>query len=221
VTRTFRGLITSIAPTVLRGEWGSRLVAGLGELVDRLSDGMLQAVRSGWVGDDLGPAPDALSPAGNEVSLPRYRIETDDDYLARLETPWDIHPEGGTETLILEELASIGLTASFKYNQDWNWDNRPNYWSRFWVVITAHPWSTWQWGDGHTWGGGQSWGLDAESGYFDSLRAIVRKWKPPHYVCPNIIVVLDPVQWAADVAAMSGNWDQYVNRSRAAAFIDG
>jgi len=183
----------ALSPTVFQGDVGQKLMPGtLGVFFDAAAEGCNQAVKAWSFGSDTFP-PSALPYLGNGRSMPRYPIDT-----------------------------ALGLTAEVKdrTTSGWTWDGAmDSNWSRFWVVITGHPWVAWEWGDGTLWGEGKTWGSTATIAEVRSVRALVRKWKPAHTVCDRIIVVLDAVTWASEQP--DGTWDDPANRSKAAVYWKG
>lgn len=212
----------ALSPTVLQGERGQKLLPGtLGVLFDALTEGANQGVKARFPTSDTFP-PDALPYVGAGKALERYPIDTDATYKARVLDAWDAWAQAGTPTAIVRQLAALGLTATIKENHTagWNWDGSTANWSRFWVVITGHPWVGWTWGDGSIWGQPDlTWGSTATVDDVRSVRALVRKWKPAHVVCANIIVVLDAGTWAAEQP--DGTWGDPANRSAAAIYWNG
>lgn len=164
---------------------------------------------------------DAIAYKGRDRGLDRGPTETDAQYLARLRDAWTAWEFAGTETAIISQLALIGVTATIVENGDWDWDGNTGAWARFWVLIESSPWSgsTWQWGDGTRWGDGSTWGTTASVEEVETVRRIVRQWKPAHCFCDSIIVVVDPVTWAAEQP--DGTWGDWANRSLGAAYWNG
>lgn len=173
---------------VLRGKWGRRLVGTLHLLFSELAEGHRQAVRAPWIGDTVGPAADALGPAGQELSLPRYPLETDEQYETRLGRAWQDWPFAGDELTIIAQLAAAGWPGAQIYDpRHWPTAEPTGYWSQFWVFFPAgtHPVTSpgplvgsFTVGDGTIIG---PEGITPEQIY--TLRAIVRKWKPGDWVC--------------------------------------
>jgi hypothetical protein len=210
----------ALSPTVFQGDSGQRVLPGtLGVFFDAAAEGCNQAIKARFFGSDTFP-PSALPYLGDGRSMPRYPIDTDETYTARLRDAWETWKNAGTTTCIENQLAALGLTAEVKdrTTPGWNWDADVDNWSRFYVVITGHPWSRWLWGDGTLWGQ-RTWGSTATLDEVRSVRALVRKWKPAHVICEYIIVVLDGVTWAAEQP--DGTWDNPANRSRAAIYWRG
>jgi hypothetical protein len=99
----------------------------------------------------------------------------------------------------------------------WNWDQRPELWARFWLLIYSAndtPWSRdGLWGDGGTWGTPEvSWGSTATVSEAETIRGIVDQWKPAAALCEHIMIVfndaafdpLDPLYPLPD-----GTWGEY------------
>ena len=98
----------------------------------------------------------------------------------------------------MEELLSYGLTSVYMIrNYDWRTGLAPpgdwaNF-SRFWIVIDGHTWTEKFWGS-FTWGSG-TWGSTATQQESSDIRAIIKKRKAAHDICPNIIVVFSEAVW--------------------------
>jgi hypothetical protein len=211
----------ALSPTVFQGESGQKLLPGtLGVFFDAAAEGCNQAIKARFFDSDTFP-PTALPYLGAGRSMPRYALDSDTSYTARLRDAWNIWPQAGTKYGIESQLGALGLTAEVKdrTTAGWNWDGDHDNWSRFWVVITSHPWSPWEWGDGTLFGDGHTWGSDATLSEVQSVRALVRKWKPAHVICEHIIVVMDGVTWAAEQP--DGTWHNPANRSAAAIYWKG
>jgi hypothetical protein len=188
----YRNYIARIAARVLRGGPGERFAGAVALLFDWLSEGGRQAVRAFWIADrpGNGPAYDALGPAGQELSLPRYPGETWGQYHARLARAWDDWPLAGDETSILGQLAAAGFPGAVIYYPP----DAPAYlttWSQFAVFFArglhpvtgpGAPWGSFKWGDGTTYG---PTGITA--GQLQTIRSIIRKFKPAHWICPAIV----------------------------------
>ena len=169
----------------LRGKYGRRLVGAVGLLWEDLAHGFRDAVRGLWVGDEVGPAYDGLHPAGAELSLPRYPNETWTQYHQRLQRAWLDWPFAGDEDVLVAQLAAAGWPGAIIYFQ------ATGYWSEFWVFYPAgtHPVTA---GappvGGFTVGDGTVIGLlGITPAELHTLRAIVRKFKPAHWICRAII----------------------------------
>lgn len=163
--------------------------------------------------------PDALAPIGRDRRIVRGFDETDANYAVRLlRYLEDWRVSGNPYGLMNQILGYLGEpldiktvdnrgnwyrintsgTRSFYLDQgNWDWDDEPTKWSRFWIII--HGGSLFEsegtWGDGSTWGDGGTWGTTAIESQIRSIRSIVVDWKPAGTRCKNIIIALDPVSF--------------------------
>lgn len=173
---------------------GQRLMGTISLVLgDQISEGLRQAVRSGWIGDDdTGPADDALGPAGSELSLPRYPDETAAQYHARLDRAWDDWPTAGHETSTVAQLAAAGFPGAVIYHaREWPTTGRTDWWSQFWVMFPAGTHTataagpligSFTIGPSITIG---PVGISAEN--MLAMRALILKFKPAHWICSGII----------------------------------
>lgn len=180
-------------PRVFRSGFGERLVGVFALMFDLLAEGTRQAVRAAWVGDRvIGPAADALPDLGDQRSLPAYPTETFDQHHARLQRAWIDWPAAGDESSILGQLAAAGFPGAVIYTKQ----SHPTMfassdWSQFVVfyplgthTVTAPGplWGAFLWGDGTAYG---PVGITLEA--LNTIRSIVRKFKPGHWRCDGII----------------------------------
>ncbi len=199
----YRGFFGRISPTVLKGRFGRRLIGALAFLGDSLAAGLRDAVRAAWIGDETGggPAYDALRPAGAELSLPRYPNETWPQYHARLARAWQDWPFAGDEAPIIAQLAAAGFPgAQIFYTID------GTNWSRFTVffppgthtVTAAGPLvGSFIVGDGTIVGP-----VGITPAQLHTIRAVIAKWKPGHWVCEKIVFQLSG--WAVGDGSVVG-----------------
>lgn len=82
---------------------------------------------------------------------------------------------------------------------NWKWDAQAGTFAkrnRGWVIIdsTAGPWARVKWGGyGVKWGmRNRPWGSNATKQEVQSIRNLIRKWKPAHINCLYVLVVFDP-----------------------------
>jgi hypothetical protein len=177
---------------IARTEVGQRLIGTCALVFDNTMESVNHALRSAWVGDSLGPSPDALVYAGEEHSLPRYPRESQAQYEARLQRVWDDWPYAGHETSLAEQLEAAGFPgAEFYYASDWPTTGLADWWSQFWVYFpsgthsvtaVAPEWGSFAWGDGTAYG---PVGISFED--LDAMRRIIKKFKPAHYICGGIV----------------------------------
>ena len=165
------------------------------------------------------PAPDdALAAIGRDRRITRGLFESSKAYAARLLLWLDTWNTAGNPITLLKQLeAYTGPGPTFRtvdvrgnwYSlangvprillnlANWDWDGDPfalAHWSRFWVII--YPNGLWEpsatWGSGGIFGTpGQTWGSTATLDEVQSIRAIVRDWKPAGTRCVNIIIAFD------------------------------
>lgn len=215
----WRAYAKRFLPGTALGYWGERLTGMLALFADDTATGLSEARKAPWLAEATSPD-DVLTHVGNERLMEKYPGETDATYRARLLAAWDTWSKAGNESVIIAQLTAFGLSGiTIKTNADWNWDNQPNNWSRFWVVITGHPW-TWSgtWGDGGDWGDGRLWGITATEAQLEAVRSIINKFRPAHVINPWIIFVIDGAQWTG---TPNGKWDDWRERDAGAVYIDG
>jgi hypothetical protein len=220
-SRDYRDYVFNLSPVFLRGINGERYVgAALGLMSDTFMEAVQQAVLARSFTSPTFPA-DASAHLGKDRLLPQYPMEDNDVYLAVIKDAWNVWAQAGTDLGLIRQFDRIGVTVEIKGNHEWNWDGSTADWSRFWVIVTNHSWSTdGFWSSPGTWGDGGVWGLsDGPPGaaLADSLRGIVAQWKPVHYRCEKIIIVLDPANWTE---TPDGTWDQWENRDTGAVYMD-
>jgi hypothetical protein len=200
---TYRDLTNSIRrgfAWTTDGTLGERYIGTTSGLVwDAWADGASQAVRSPWlsIGQRLGrQPPDALPPLGAMYAMPRYSIETSDQWRDRMLGKWAAwefagNEDGGTVPPggILGQLAAFGLPdAVIVTAQDWPTRPPSPHWSQFWLVI---PDGTHSVGPAHKYGVGENYGnplnlfvygADTDPLFAASLRKLICQWKPGHVV---------------------------------------
>jgi Phage tail protein (Tail_P2_I) len=189
-----------LAPPWLQRRFGAAWMRVHGRAKDLLVDATRQAIKARFVG--LCPA-DALEYIGRDRLLERYPVDTDDSYRARLAAAWEAWLFGGTERGVRAALEAAGFgsvtiytTQSPGYPPDADAAN----WSRFWVELAPPfpPYVAWEavlfgaapTGSGQLFGAGWTWGSTATVADVSFVRSIIRKWKPAHAVCAQILVKL-------------------------------
>jgi hypothetical protein len=185
---TYRAFVERVLrQRIARSDPGRRLFGTVGILLDALSEGAEQALRATWIADSLGPAADGLSPAGEELSLPRYPQETPQAYESRLARAWTDWQVAGDEASVTAQLTAAGFPGAEIYYAS----PLDAHWSKFFVfypsgthtVTSAGPgWGSFTWGDGTTFG---PIGISAED--LRALRKIILKFKPGHWICGGLI----------------------------------
>ena len=165
------------------------------------------------------PAPDdALAAMGRDRRMVRGISETSKAYAARLLTWLDVWATAGNPFTLMNQLAAYmgplpdirtvdvrgnwftrladGTQSALLNQANWDWDGAADAlarWSRFWVII--YPNGLWtssaKWGDGGQWGDGRTWGSSATSDQVQTIKGIVKTWKPAGTRCINIILAFD------------------------------
>lgn len=233
---TYRAFALREAPPWMKGLVGELYTEALGLLEDLIAESNNQAVKAHLLLANTFHA-STLKHVGSERLIPRAPGETDVEYLGRLHDAWEIWPKAGTATGIVEQLAVAGLTAHIFFQGQagqkpgddtgdiWNWDDDLDNWSRFWVVITGHPWEDeGDWGDAGVWGDGGTWGTTATPDEVAGVRTIIRRWKNAEAVFPHTIIVLDQAAWdalGAPAVTTGDRYDIFANRSDAARYWAG
>jgi hypothetical protein len=218
--KTFRTYARELSPPVLQDDaGGERFVAGaIGMTFDLLAAWAVAAVKAKLLTNPEQPT-DALSLIGTERLSPRYAADTEETYRARLLDAPHRFAQAGSEQAMLAELAAAGIAATFVYDPDWSWDG-DDYWSRFWLVVADHSWTgPRELGDGSILDGTWTLGSSATPEQVDTIRKIVRRWKPLEWICSHVIIVFDETTWAAEQP--NGTWEDPSLRSSAGCYWPG
>lgn len=111
-----------------------------------------------------------------------------------------------------------GTRSALLDTADWNWDAAdPSRWSRFWVIIyptaDGRPWERdGTWGDGSYWSSDPAegtWGSTALLTEVQSVRELVREWKPAGTTCVKVIVAFDDGLFTpGGIVETDGTWGQ-------------
>ncbi len=179
----------------LPGDWAAQPLASAwfgilcGLTGDNIADGLSLTIRLPWLADEQSPD-DVLPLIGSERRMPRYPIETADQYRARLLGAWDAYTFAGAEQTIVAQFAAAGypgVTIVFDAAALGPNGEAAPYWSQFWVYFpysSGHPvtshganWGAFNYGDGTI------YGLNASAGFYALIHGIVRKWKPSRWIC--------------------------------------
>lgn len=189
------------SPSWLSDPVGVGWESSMGLAKNAVAQAATDAVTARFFGNaSLSPA-DALAAAGRDRKLPQLTGETTDAYRARVVSVWSAYQWAGTAKGILDQLAVAGYSnVKIVENADYTGPGADaSKWWRFWVKIyqphDLGDGSTGRrWGDGWRWGDGTRWsGMPKDR--VDLIKAIIRKWKPPHAQCVKVIVVLSGALW--------------------------
>jgi len=211
-----REFVERIAPTWGHGHYGERwLGLNYGLCADLLAEGASQALRAPWLILEDHPD-DALPLNGSESNMPRYPTETAANHRARLRTRWPTWIAAGSVQVLEAQFAAAGYPGAqvyFDFSRPGPHGEPPPYWSQFWMrfPVGTHPvtadgpsWDSFNWDDGTLWG---PLGLTLE--FVTTIRGIVRKWKPGHWICRGFQfefggAVWDGFDW--DDGTVWGGW---------------
>lgn len=131
---------------------------------------------------------------------------------------------GGNQTATWHTLDSDGIyTKQQRTPSNWNWDDTPSKWSRFWVIIYA-PSAFMQlrrYGEGHRYGDGTRYASAATRQMCRDLVDMILEWKAAHSRCSGIILATDPDSFDPTATSQSsgfgwttlptGNWAQPID----------
>lgn len=180
--------------------------------------------------------PDALDVMGRDRRVVPAISETDAAFAARLITWLDDRRTAGNPFTLMARLAEYtGPLPSFRtvdvrgnwYSRaadgtetalvqqgNWDWDgDGPARWARFWVIV--YPNGLWaetpqEYGDGSTWGEeGHVYGVTTPAEHVQTMRFLVRDWKPAHARCVNIIAAFDPASFDPASPEPDGTWEHW------------
>lgn len=244
----FRNFMRAIAPRWLVEGEGGLVLTSLGLTMDAVVEHARQGARARF--PELAPA-DALPAMGRDRRIRRGLSEPADVYRVRLLNWIDDWKVAGNPYALMKQLrAFIGVdlrcrtvdnrgnwytidedgTRSFLLNQgNWDWDDSPEKWSRFWVILYPPP-SLWTQGptigDPDLWGGaigtpGYTIGSTATPEQVAGVKSIVREWKPAGTRCVRIIVAFDGSYFDPTDAIPpnpDGTWDIASHRLPLAAY---
>lgn len=191
--------------------------------------------------------PTALQYIGRDRGIARGPNESDAAYAARLVAWRRSWRMAGNAISLLDNLASYfapnpplirvvtnggvwttrapdGTVTFYRaVPSNWNWDNRPDLWSRIWPIVYANggvPFSDGgAWGDARRWNDGGTIGTSLRPGDVGALLEIASTWKSASTVCPCIIAAFDPQSFNPLSAPGSpgmpdgtwGTWHKVVN----------
>lgn len=182
------------------GQYGAAWALGLGTMKDAMVDAARAARRQRWISKC---APDALVKHGKFRGWPKVKGETISQYRARLQAWWSLALKVGTAAGIIEAFSYLGMTnVEVREALDPTWGRYVGTAKQRWfsvVIRQPHPFGTtysFAWGDGTTYGAfpvgsGKTYGVSGDATLIEATREIVRRMRPAHAWCGDIIVVLD------------------------------
>lgn len=238
----YRYAFKKLAPRWLTELDGELVLWSLMTVVDTLAERARQSVLARFPGHT---PPDALGAMSRDRGLIRGFAEPSEVIRLRLLKWLDVWKAAGNARVLMDQIAAYlyphdvtirivtnnGLLwytrdsdGTFSYDfvnpSNWDWDGESTFWSRFWVILypsdiwTLHP--NLLWGDTGVWGSSvYGWAGDWTVAQVQSIRSIVRRFKPAGTRCVNIIIAssassfdpTDPPGTTAD-GTWGFNWDQ-------------
>jgi len=191
---TYREYQAATRPAWHGGEFGAAWALGLGIMKDAMVDAARAARRQRWLSRC---APDALAKHGKFRGWPRVAGETIDQYRARLLAWWSLAEWIGTSKGIVDAFALLGMTnVEIREALDPTWGRYTGTGKQRWfsvVIRQPHPFGTdaeLVYGAGSTYGSGKKYGLSGDMSLVQAAKEIVRRMRPAHAWCGDIIVVL-------------------------------
>lgn len=187
------------------GYWGGRLLKTLwGITADTISIALSQAISAPMLHIGGKQPVDALPLLGWERNMPRYPVETHQQYRTRLHGAWDAWGFAGNESAIIAQFEAAGFdgielkeplrTHSDTLEVHGDWERAPlGYWSHFWLFLPegthSYPSGTHTFGGlGLSFGGGALFGSLLTVEDVALLRGIANKWRPAHVICREIVI---------------------------------
>ena len=229
----FRDTVRRISPRWLQAHWGSRLLYSFGIHLDTWGDALTYGVKARF--PNVYSA-ESLGVLGRDRQITRGLFETDETYGARLTRWLDDHRRRGNPYTLMRQIQAFlapyevpmhVVTKGAWYSLDgdgypsyttapgvWDWNNQPESWSRFWIILYPSP-ELWvadgAWTSATPWtADGTVFGCNATVAQVESIRSLVADWRGPHARCVNIIVSFDEDAFNPDSAPLpDGTWGHY------------
>jgi hypothetical protein len=180
-----------------RGKYGRRFAGSFALLCNSAMDGAVQALKAAWQRNPDGIPQDALGPLGEDLLLERYPVETDAQYLARLDLAWTTWQDAGGPQVLIDQLTAAGFPGvQIKTPLDWPTEPPVGYSTQFWVFFpegTHTVTGVAPLVGGFVVGDGTIIGLSGIS--FERillLRRIISKFKPGTWICRSILFEITP-----------------------------
>lgn len=133
-----------------------------------------------------------------------------------------VHQAGDGSSATWHTLLADGTYQRYRATpSNWNWDDQPELWSRWWAIVyttgTVLETGETTWDDGSTWNGGQYWD-GAGAAVFADIIAMLVDWKAAHSRCAGVALArdresFDPTATAVTLAdgrttLPTGNWNR-------------
>lgn len=246
--RTFRTIRSTLAPRWLTEGEGKLVGYALDLVKDAAAQRAYLGLLARFPQNDPQGAttapPDALAAMGRDRRLYRGIAETDQQYAARLKSWLDDRRTAGTAFTMMKQLhaytgtqngvsfrvvdnsgnwytrSASGVESASLGLANWNWDNKPNDWSRFWVIV--YPGTLWATTTSKYGAGLKKWGLGGGAGAYGAtitpeqaktLTALVNDWKPAGTTCMHVILAFDPASFSPTAPEPDGTWGKFYKYS--------
>lgn len=194
--KNYRQWAYDISPPVLRTLPGRAYAGAKAMLMDFLMMAATHAVRTGWIGDSVGPSWDGIGPTGRDMLLPRYPGESFNAYHGRLKEAWIDWPRAGVEEILLKNLAALGFPGGVvQYHTEW--DGYPPPWWSLFSIFYAYGTHSFgpprKYDDGCAYDDGTIYDVtNITPLQYVTMRGIIRKFKPAHWVCVAVVFEVSP-----------------------------
>ncbi len=244
-------VIAKIPPWFARGRYGSAFLEALGLTLDVGTETLTRGLRQRY---PLACEETSLSVVGGDVGIVRRGTETTESYRKRCAQWRQIKKHSGSHygqminlqpfflpgTLprirIVHQMGDGSRCTWHTLNPDgtyevhraipsnWNWDDVPAKWSRFWVIIDVSglDYNGAAWGDGTTWTDGSTvWGGYLSSDQRADIIAIINESKAVHTILWGLVFATDPDSFDPTSTAVTdvngatslpvGNWGSAID----------
>src|SRR6186713_2900481 len=174
------------------------------------SEGIKLALFANWLLEPTSPD-DILPKIGRERRLPRYPAETPVQHRARLHAAWDTWTAAGSVQNLIDQFEAAGWPGVLIFDNvdiyQWETPHDETYVSRFWVIMPpgSHSFTTdGNWDDPGVWNDGGLWNSgNATTEQIETMRGIIRKFKPVDWICAGIVAV---VTWDDPTLVQTANF---------------
>jgi hypothetical protein len=181
-------------PRMLR-TWAERHYGMVALIAETASEGIKLALFANWLLEPTSPD-DILPKIAKERRLPRYPAETPAQHRARLHAAWTTWVQAGSHQNLIAQFGYAGWPGALVFDNvdiyQWEDPHDTANVSRFWVILPpgSHSFvSDGNWDDPGDWNDGGLWNSNATTEQIQTMRGIVRKWKPVDWKCEAIIAV--------------------------------
>ncbi len=183
---SFRSYLASRATRVFRGGFGAKWRDTIGLLGDSIQQMIYDATRSPWLDESDGPAYDALTPLGREMSIPQWPVINWFQYRSQLRDAWTTWGRAGSPQLIIDQLALAGFPGAqwFRWSENGSWSEFVIFWPTGTHPVTGPGALIGSFivGDGTHIG---PTGITVDQ--ITTIRGIIKHWKPAIWICPRVI----------------------------------